>query len=77
MTQKRKVWFHRLSAFAWVIIGTISFVLGWQESVVLVWIASVYANIKSDWAAAEAADHRDVTRRLDRIESLIREKPGD
>lgn len=54
------VWFHRSRALGWVIVGALSFPLGWANSVVLVWIASVYANVFTDWGAAEAADDRRV-----------------
>lgn len=72
----RKVRFHKWSAVAWVAIGIISFVMGWQDLVALVWVASVYANVKSDLGAAEAADDREVLARLDRIEALLNELAG-
>ena len=46
----------------------------WPDSVAFVIVASVYANIKSDWGAAEAADDRDVVERLERIERLLAEQ---
>lgn len=46
----------RLRAIAWVVIGIVSFPLGWASSVALVWIASVYANFVGELGAAEAAD---------------------
>lgn len=46
----------RLRAIAWVIVGIVSFPLGWASSVALVWIASVYANFVGELGAAEAAD---------------------
>lgn len=45
----------------------------WRQSVAFVIAASVYANIKADWANSEAADNRDVLARLERIESGNRE----
>ncbi len=66
-----KVWFHRARAAAWIVIGVLSFVLDLSDSVTLVWIASLYANVVSDWTASEAADDRAVTERLDRIEALL------
>jgi hypothetical protein len=62
------IWFHRSRAVVWVIVGVISFPLGWANSVVLVWIASVYANISGDIGAAAAADDRAVIERLDRVD---------
>lgn len=76
MTAKCRVWFHRGRAMAWAVVGVLSFVYGWQDSVVLVWIASVYANVVSDLTAAEAADDRSVCDRLDRIEALLAERSG-
>lgn len=55
----------------WVGVGIASFVFGFENSVVLVWIASLYANIVSDWGAAEAADDREIVDRLDRIEEHL------
>lgn len=69
---RRRVWFHRGRAIAWIIAGVVAWLLGWSELVAAVWIASVYANVMSDWAASEAADDRGVLDRLDRIEALLR-----
>lgn len=46
----------RVRAIIWAVVGIVSFPLGWANSVVLVWIASVYANVASEVAAGEAAD---------------------
>lgn len=69
-----KVWWHRSRAIAWAIIGALSFPLGWANSVVLVWIASLYANVSTDWGTGEAADDREVVERLDRIERLLKDR---
>jgi hypothetical protein len=79
---RRKIWIHRSRRVH--LAGRrcrLSFVFGWQNSVVLVWIASVYANTVSDLGAAEAADDREVTgrlddvsERLDRIEALLEQR---
>lgn len=68
------VWFHRSRAALWLCVGVASFIFGWENSVVLVWLASLYANIVSDWGAGEAADDRRVVQRLDRIERLLMAK---
>lgn len=68
---RAKVWFHRTRAILWAVVGVISFPLGWANSVVLVWIASVYANCLTDWGTAEAADDRALAERLDRIEQKL------
>lgn len=55
----RAVWFNRISAMVWA-LALIPALLWWQTSVLFVIIASVYANVKSDWTAALAADDRAV-----------------
>lgn len=66
-----KVWFHRSRAVVWMIVGALSFPLGWANSVALVWVASLYANVVTDIGAAEAADDRTILARLDRLEELL------
>lgn len=63
-----KVWFHRSRAAGWVLVGILSFVYGWANSVALVWAASLYANIVSDWTAAEATDDRHI---IEEVEALM------
>jgi hypothetical protein len=65
---RRKIWFGRARALFWAVLGLASFPLGWSSSVVLVWIASVYANVESSIASSEAADDRELVARLQRIE---------
>lgn len=72
MDVRRKVWFHRTRALGWLVLGAVSFALGLQNSVALVWGASVYANALTDWGAAEAADDREIISRLQRIERIQR-----
>lgn len=67
-----RVWLHRTLALAWIAFGVLSVLMGWQESVALVWFASVYANTVGHWSASEAADDHTLTDRLDRIEDLIK-----
>lgn len=71
MSARRRVWFHRARAVAWAIVGTLSFPLGWANSVVLVWIASLYANISTDWGAAEAADDTDLRREIEQLRMSV------
>lgn len=52
--------------------ATVPALLWWPDSVAFVIVASIYANVKSDWGAAEAADDHRVIERLDRIEALMR-----
>jgi len=76
-----KVWFHRAGAIFWTLLVVPAW-LWWRESLILVIAASFYANIKSDWGAAEAADDRAVMEaigkieeRLERIERLLSTTP--
>ncbi len=62
------VWFHRARAIGWAVVGVASFVFGFANSVTVVWIASLYANIVSDWTAAEAADNREIIEAIRRLE---------
>lgn len=88
LTTKQKVLFGRIRAAIWIAVGLASFPLGWANSVVLVWIASFYANAESGFATAEGADDRDITaklahlqgqsdmqiQQLSRIENLLNER---
>lgn len=67
---KARIWFNRISALGWLIAGIISFPLGWAYSVAFVTVASIYANVKTDWGAAEAADDRTAAEALDEIREL-------
>lgn len=73
MSTRGKVWFHRSRALGWLGLGIASFIMGWQNMVSLVWGASVYANVVSDWSAAEAADDREI---IKAIQSLRRTQRG-
>lgn len=64
------VWFHRFRAIVWAAL-IVPALLWWPESVAFVIIASVYANVVSDWSAAEAADDREVLDKLDCIERKL------
>lgn len=66
-----KVRFGRIRAMVWLAVGLVSFPLGWANSVVLVWIASFYANAESGFATAEGADDRDVIAKLDRHQKQL------
>lgn len=66
----RKVWFHRAGAIFWTLMAVPAFLL-WQEAIWFVIAASIYANVKSDWGAAEAADDREIVERQRRIEAKL------
>jgi hypothetical protein len=68
-----KTAFARARAIVWLALGVVSWPLGWMNSVALVWMASVYANVESGFATGEAADDGKVTKRLDVHEALLRE----
>lgn len=67
---RARVWFHRCSAFTWIALA-VPATLWWRESVYFVILASIYANVKSDWSASEAADDRAIMRRLDKLERKV------
>ncbi len=69
--QPRRVWLHRGRAVAWVVFGVVSASLGWANSIALVWFASVYANVVSDWGAGEAADDSAVLARFDAMDRKL------
>jgi|SRR6185312_14694108 len=73
----RKVWLHRGRAAVWLAVGVATFAAGVADSVVLVWAASVYANVVSDWGAGEAADDREVTGRLEVLTAMVTDLAGD
>lgn len=78
MTKRSKpgwvVWFNRACAIGWVVAGVASFPLGWAYSVAFVTIASIYANVKTDWGTAEAADDTEVLKELRELKQLIEER---
>jgi len=67
MSSTAKVWLFRARAAAWIAIGIWSFTAGQADSVTLVWIASLYANVATDLGGAAAADDRTV---LDELAAL-------
>jgi hypothetical protein len=64
------VWFHRISAIIWILL-LIPAYIWFRQSVAFVIAASVYANVKSDWAASEAADDGKVLDAIDAVRSRI------
>lgn len=71
---KRRIWWHRSRAIFWIVLGAIAFRFNWQNSIALLWLASVYANVESAWSTAAATDDSDLIARLERIERLLDEK---
>jgi hypothetical protein len=67
-----RVWFNRLSAVGWAVAGVAAFPLGWAYSVAFVTIASIYANVKTDWGAAESARAADGDKKLDDIKEMLK-----
>jgi hypothetical protein len=72
--RKVNVWVNKGSAIAWAIAGVLSFILGWAYSVAFVTIASIYANVKTDWGTAEAADDRTVLDAIDQLRKAVLER---
>lgn len=65
-----KVWIHRGLAALWVLLA-IPGTIWWATSIYFVIVASIYANVASELATAEASNDREVLERLDRIEALL------
>ncbi len=76
LSARGRVWSFRARAAAWLAIGAWAFATDRQDSVALVWLASLYANVATDLGAAQAADDREVLDRLDRIEAQLSTRPG-
>ncbi|GAA4607724.1 membrane protein implicated in regulation of membrane protease activity [Actinoplanes octamycinicus] len=70
-----KVWLHRAAAVVCVLL-TVPAVLWWKESILFVILLSLATQAWTSWGAAEAADDRAVSQRLDRIEQQLRHLPG-
>lgn len=51
----RSSWFHLMSAVSWVPITIIIFLLGLQGAIVIVFLLSIYNNLKTDWGAFHAS----------------------
>lgn len=65
-----RVWFHRVCAIVWVFL-LIPGYLWWRNAIFFVIAASIYANVKSDWAASEAADDTDVLTAIANLDKRI------
>ncbi len=72
-----QVWFFRGRALVWVAVGAWSFLAGQADSVTLVWIASLYANVATDLGGAAAADDRRVLDELAAIRHRLDALGGD
>lgn len=66
----RRVLFHRSASILWL-LSLIPALLWWKESVLFVIVASIYANVASEWAAAEASDNREILERLRKMEDRL------
>lgn len=68
----KSVLFNRVCAVMWA-VAVVPAWLWWRESVLFVIVASIYANVKSDWGAAAAADDRPVLQELAEVKAELRE----
>lgn len=68
----RRVLFHKCSSIAWVLLLIPSW-LWWNSSILWVITISIYANIKSDWAAAEASDDSTLIEEIKELKTMINE----
>lgn len=68
----KPVWFNRASGLAWVVLGIAAIPLGWANSVLLVWLASAYANAKTDWGAADASKADKILEAISELRKEVR-----
>lgn len=73
MTARRRVWIHRTATIICVLLA-IPGVLWWSESVLFVILISLATQAWTSWGASEAADDRELSSRLDRIEALLQQR---
>jgi hypothetical protein len=67
-----RVLFHKCSSVTWMVLLIPSW-LWWNSSILWVITISIYANIKSDWAAAEASDDHKVREEINELKTMINE----
>lgn len=68
-----KVWIHRGATLICALLA-VPAILWWSNSVLFVILLSLATQAWTSWGAAEAADDRALTERLDRIEALLQQK---
>ncbi|MEU4558545.1 hypothetical protein AB0F72_09145 [Actinoplanes sp. NPDC023936] len=73
---RRKVWIHRGATIVCALLA-IPAVLWWSDSVLFVILLSLTTQAWTSWGSAEAADDRELSTRLDRIEQLLRQRGDD
>lgn len=59
--------FSLLRVLVWLAVLPLSYAFSWLESVTFVALASIYANLASDYASYRADSNRKIERRLDVI----------
>jgi hypothetical protein len=76
LTARRRVWIHRAATILCLLLA-VPGVLWWRNSILFVIMLSLATQAWTSYGAAEAADDREVTDRLDRIEALLEQRSGD
>ncbi len=72
---RKRVLFHRASAIIWIIL-LIPAWLWWRDNIFFVIAASIYANVKSDWAASEAADDSAILAEVSALREIVESRLG-
>lgn len=67
---RRKVWIHRCLAAFFVALSYPA-IRWWKTSILFVILLSLATQASTEWGAAEAADDRELSDRLDRIEQRL------
>lgn len=73
---RRRVWVHRSVALTCLLL-TAPALLWWANSITFVILLSLATQLYAALSAAEGADDRQVTDRLDRIERLLQQRSTD
>jgi hypothetical protein len=69
MSSRRRVWIHRGATIVCVLLA-IPGILWWKDSILFVIMLSLATQAWTSYGAAEAADDRQLSGRLDQIEAL-------
>jgi membrane protein implicated in regulation of membrane protease activity len=76
MVARRRVWIHRAATIVCVALA-VPALLWWRNSITFVILLSLATQAWTSLSAAEAADDRALSERLDRIEALLEQRRTD
>lgn len=70
MSSRRRVWIHRVATLICLVLA-VPGVLWWKGSILFVILISLSTQAYTSWSAAEAADDRTLSDRLDRMQHQL------